>query len=93
MGTDAGVHPHGRNLEELALMAKAGMPAADVLTASTSAAAELLGLGHEIGRIAPGYVADLIAITGDPFDLATIGDRVTRVWQSGKLRVDERQAS
>lgn len=89
MGTDAGVHPHGRNLDELALMAKGGLAAADVLTASSASAADLLGRGHELGRIVPGYVADLVAISGDPFDLATIGDRVTRVWQSGRLTVDK----
>src|SRR4029077_21085421 len=68
MGTDAGVVPHGTNLEELQLMADGGMSPEGVLAATTRAAAELMGLEQELGTIEPGKRADLVVVTGDPFD-------------------------
>jgi len=71
-GTDAGVYEHGRNAEELALLVeRAGMSPAEALAAATTGAARLLGLENEVGRIAPGLSADLIAVEGDP--LADVG--------------------
>src|SRR5439155_16473015 len=54
MGTDSGVTPHGQNLLELQLMAEGGMTAAQAITATTSVAAELMGLQDELGLIEPG---------------------------------------
>jgi imidazolonepropionase-like amidohydrolase len=66
-GTDAAVYPHGRNAEEFAqLVQYAGMSPAEALASATTAAARLLGMENEIGRIAPGFSADLIAVDGDP---------------------------
>src|SRR5918999_1413599 len=66
-GTDAGVFEHGRNAGEFALLAEyGGMSPAEALASATTVAARLLGLENEIGRIAPGYSADLIAVSGDP---------------------------
>ena len=66
-GTDSAVYEHGRNAEEFALMVQhAGMSPAEAIASATTGAARLLGLEREIGRIAPGYSADLIAVTGDP---------------------------
>src|SRR5205085_10170116 len=59
MGTDSGVTPHGDNLRELPLMAAGGMTPAQVLAATTSSAAELLGVDGELGTITPGKRADL----------------------------------
>jgi imidazolonepropionase-like amidohydrolase len=71
-GTDSGVFEHGRNAEELALLVEhAGMRPAEALAAATTGAARLLGLENEVGRLAPGYSADLIAVAGDP--LADVG--------------------
>jgi imidazolonepropionase-like amidohydrolase len=83
MGTDSGVTPHGQNLRELPLMAKGGMSPAEVLAATTSSAAELLGVADELGTISPGKRADLVVVDGDPFDLDTIGERVAGVYQDG----------
>jgi imidazolonepropionase-like amidohydrolase len=85
MGTDSGVGPHGFNLDELGLMVGCGMSAEQTLTASTRTAAELLGLQDSVGRLAPGFVADLVAFDGDlrGHDLADLGDRVVDVWQGG----------
>ncbi|HEX4702318.1 MAG TPA: amidohydrolase family protein [Pseudonocardiaceae bacterium] len=88
MGTDSGVGPHGTNLEELPLLAGCGMTPANVLAATTSSAAELLGLGGELGRITPGYRADLVVVDGDPYDLPGLAGRIRQVWQDGALTVD-----
>jgi imidazolonepropionase-like amidohydrolase len=85
MGTDSGVTPHGRNLAELELMARGGMEPAAVLHAATASAAALLGLEAELGTPEAGKRADLVAVDGDPFELAGLPDRVAAVWQDGRL--------
>jgi imidazolonepropionase-like amidohydrolase len=85
MGTDSGVTPHGRNLAELELMAKGGMAPAAVLHATTASAAALMGLEAELGTLEPGKRADLVAVDGDPFELATLPGRIAAVWQDGRL--------
>jgi imidazolonepropionase-like amidohydrolase len=66
-GTDSGVSRHGDNAQEFALMVKAGMTPAMALRTATSNAAEALGRPN-IGSIAPGKDADLIAVAGSPLD-------------------------
>jgi imidazolonepropionase-like amidohydrolase len=85
LGTDSGVTPHGRNLAELELMAKGGMSPAQALAAATSSAAELLGVAGELGTLEPGKRADVVVVDGDPFELATVGDRVAAVIKDGRL--------
>jgi imidazolonepropionase-like amidohydrolase len=85
MGTDAGVIPHGENLEELQLMADGGMSPEDVLVATTRTAAELMGLSHELGTIEPGKRADLVVAAGDPLDFRDLAGRIERVYQDGRL--------
>lgn len=66
-GTDAGVFDHGRNAQEFAILVEiVGMSPAEAIASATTGAARLLGLEGEIGRIAPGFSADLIAVSGDP---------------------------
>jgi imidazolonepropionase-like amidohydrolase len=88
MGTDAGVVPHGTNLEELQLMADQGMSPEDVLVATTKSAAELMGLDGELGTIEPGKRADLVVVAGDPFDFSDLDRRIERVYQDGRLVVE-----
>jgi imidazolonepropionase-like amidohydrolase len=83
MGTDSGVTPHGRNLRELALMAEGGMSPRDVLVATTRSAAELMGVADERGTLEPGKVADFVVVSGDPFDLATLPERIEEVHLGG----------
>ena len=85
MGTDSGVGPHGSNLTELALMASGGMTPSEVLVATTSAAAELMGLDDQLGRVAPGMRADLVVVNGDPRDLDQLRSNIRLVYKDGLL--------
>lgn len=67
-GTDAGVFEHGSNGGEFALLVKAGLTPAEALASATSVAAKTLGLENEIGKIAVGYSADLVAVSENPLD-------------------------
>jgi imidazolonepropionase-like amidohydrolase len=85
MGTDAGVGPHGSNLRELQLMGEVGMAPADALIATTSNAAELLGVADELGTLEAGKRADLVVIDGDPLDFIGLRERIQQVWKDGRL--------
>ena len=65
-GTDAGVFPHGENGKQLDCYVRWGLTPAQALLSATRWAAELLGLEREIGRLAPGLAADVVAVPGDP---------------------------
>jgi imidazolonepropionase-like amidohydrolase len=84
MGTDSGVGPHGTNLDELPLMAAGGMTPAQVLTATTRSAAELLRLADETGTLRPGLRADIVVLAGDPFDLPNLKSNVRAVYSAGR---------
>jgi imidazolonepropionase-like amidohydrolase len=83
MGTDCPVSPHGTNLGELSLMVQGGLSPSAALVAATSSAAELLGVGDALGRVAPGFVADLVVVDGAPDDVEGLAGRVRRVWKDG----------
>ncbi len=85
-GADSGtpLNPHGSLVPELELMAKYGMTPLAAIRAATSSAADLLGLGTLIGRIAPGYAADLIAVAGNPAERIQALGEVRRVWLGGR---------
>ncbi|MGA9580508.1 MAG: amidohydrolase family protein [Allosphingosinicella sp.] len=89
-GTDAGVSKHGRNADEFELMVKHGMTPASAIHAATVNAADLLGLGDEVGTIEPGKSADLIAVRGDPLADVTVLKRVPFVMARGRVVKDER---
>jgi imidazolonepropionase-like amidohydrolase len=82
-GTDSGVTPHGENLRELGLMVEGGMSPAATLVAATHTAAELCGLDAELGTLEPGKRADVVIVDGDPFDVATLKERIREVWKDG----------
>lgn len=88
MGTDCGVIPHGINLRELELMVERGLEPLDALAAATSNAADLLGLGDEIGRIEPGKRADIVVVEGDPLDVLGLSSRINAVYQGGDVVVE-----
>ncbi len=73
-GTDTGVSKHGDNAAEFLLWAQAGFSPAEAIAAATKGAARHLGLETETGILAPGFAADIIAVSGDPLkDLAALG--------------------
>ena len=84
-GTDAGVFGHGRNAGEFALMVEQGMSHRGAFAAATTHAARVLGLENEIGRIAPGYSADLIAVEANPLDDTSTLENVDWVMVRGRV--------
>lgn len=65
-GTDAGIYPHGDNAKQFPYMVKYGLSPLDAIRSATISAAASLGRSQELGSIAPGKFADLVAIDGDP---------------------------
>ena len=84
-GTDAGVFSHGLNAGELALMRNGGMSDREVLASATTGAAEVLGMEDEIGRIAPGFSADIIAVKGNPLEDVSVLENVDWVMVRGRV--------
>ncbi|MBB3034933.1 metal-dependent hydrolase family protein [Alteriqipengyuania lutimaris] len=84
-GTDAGVFDHGRNAEEFALMRAQGMSDREAFASATTVAARVLDMESEIGRIAPGYSADIIAVDGNPLDDVSVLEDVGFVMVRGRV--------
>ncbi|HEY6446547.1 MAG TPA: amidohydrolase family protein, partial [Acidobacteriaceae bacterium] len=82
-GTDAGVYPHGQNWEDFVYLVKAGLPPAYTLQMATMNAAQLLGHDDEIGSVAPGKFADLVAVPGNPLDDIQVMSQVNFVMKAG----------
>ena len=86
MGSDAVAGAHGLNADELVeRVRQGGQRPMDALISATSLAAESLNLEKTIGRIAPGYRADIIAVDGDPTTDITALTRVVFVMRDGKV--------
>lgn len=83
-GTDAGMFPHAENWKEFPVMVSTGITPARALMAATSVAAELLELG-DLGVLAPGKIADIIAMPGDPFTDIELTGRVDFVMKEGVI--------
>jgi imidazolonepropionase-like amidohydrolase len=82
-GTDSGVYPHGQNAKQLAYMVRYGMTPMQTIQSATIRAAELLGKDDELGSIAPGRFADLVAVDGDPLSDIRILENVAHVMKGG----------
>lgn len=83
-GTDTGVSKHGDNAQEFALMVEVGMTPTAAIRAATVSAAEALGRS-DIGQIAPGMTADIIAVSGDPLADVRRLETVDFVMARGKV--------
>jgi imidazolonepropionase-like amidohydrolase len=84
-GTDGGVYPHGDNWKQFPYMVEFGMKPVDAIRAATIWAADLLGLGDEVGLVAPGRSADLIAVAGDPLADIRNMQNVRFVMKAGRV--------
>ncbi|MGD0733966.1 MAG: amidohydrolase family protein [Terracidiphilus sp.] len=85
-GTDAVAGSHGRNAEEFIYRVKEGREKPmDAIVSATSASADALGMGDKIGTIAPGYLADLVAVKGDPLTDITAVRNVVFVMKGGEV--------
>jgi len=84
LGTDAGVGPHGTNGHEFTLMVTwGGLSPMESIVAGTLGGARLLGWDREIGTLAPGKWADVVAVPGDPTADITVMERPSFVMKSG----------
>ena len=83
LGTDAGVMRHGTNAREFGLMVRYGMTPMQAIVAGTSNGATLLGLEAEIGTIAVGKRADVVAVRGDPIQSIAILEHADFVMKDG----------
>lgn len=83
-GTDTGVSKHGDNATEFALLVRNGLTPTQAIVAATVSAADLLGR-DDIGTLAPGKTADIIAVTGSPLDDVTRLEHVDFVMHRGQI--------
>jgi len=93
MGSDAIYTMFGENTRELGWFVKAGMTPEQALHTATTNAAELLSKSTELGAVAPGYFADLVAVEGDPLTNIDVAIHNVRwVMKSGAVVVDKTTA-
>ncbi|TKD01379.1 amidohydrolase family protein [Polyangium fumosum] len=86
MGSDAVFTGFGENTQELAWFVKAGMTPLEALRAATLHGAESIGAAHEVGKVAVGYYADIIAVEGDPLaDINVVLQGVRKVMMGGRV--------
>ena len=83
VGSDVGPFPHGTQARELVLMVKFGMTPLAVLQADLLNGAKLLGWDAQIGALAPGYFADVIAVADDPLQDISAVENVSFVMKGG----------
>ncbi|MCC5793240.1 MAG: amidohydrolase family protein [Chromatiales bacterium] len=84
-GTDAGTFRHGDNAKEFELMVEFGMAPMDALRSATVETAALFGIADEVGTLAPGKLADVIALRGDPLENISVLRQVDFVMKSGVI--------
>jgi imidazolonepropionase-like amidohydrolase len=84
-GTDGGVYPHGDNWKQFPKMVEWGMKPIDAIRAATLEAADLLNMKNEAGSIEPNYLADVIAIEGNPLANIAALEKVRFVMKEGQV--------
>lgn len=84
-GTDAGVFEHGKNAKEFGYMVEAGMPALQAIQSATIVPARIFKMENELGQVAPGFFADIIAVKEDPTKNVKTLEDVLFVMKDGKV--------
>ena len=84
-GTDAGVFPHGQNAKQFSRMVRFGMTPLQAIQSATVTAAEVLGLGYDIGQITEGFAADFVVVRGNPLENIELLESPTHVIKGGEL--------
>jgi len=85
MGTDVGPFPHGTQAREFVLMVRYGMSPLAALQAGTLNGARLLGWQDRIGVLKPGYLADIVAVPGNPLEDISVLEKVSFVMKGGTI--------
>jgi imidazolonepropionase-like amidohydrolase len=88
-GTDSSVSRHGQNAREFVLLTQVGFTPLQAIQTATVNAADHLGIGAEVGSLAPGKSADLVAVSGDPLTDISLLQRVRFVMKEGRIYKDE----
>jgi imidazolonepropionase-like amidohydrolase len=86
-GTDGGVLPHGKNADEFRALIDAGLSPLDAIRSATINAADAFRLRDSVGTIAPGKIADIIALRGDPLTDVTTPSNPIFVMSRGRIIV------
>ncbi|TDQ32345.1 metal-dependent hydrolase family protein [Zeaxanthinibacter enoshimensis] len=84
-GTDAGVFPHGENAREFVYMVEAGMPVLKAIQSATLTNARLLGMQDSLGQLSKDFLADIIAVDGNPLENVNLLKEVTFVMKDGEV--------
>lgn len=84
-GSDVGVFAHGKNARELELMVAYGMTPQEALRAATATAAAVLRQDKALGRLDPGYLADLVAVKGNPLEDISVLETPALVVKDGQV--------
>jgi len=88
-GTDAPAIPHGDGAKELIAMVERGLTPIQVLRAATATAAQLIDREGDLGQLTAGYLADIIAVPGDPTQDVSVTEQVKFVMKGGKVYKNE----
>jgi imidazolonepropionase-like amidohydrolase len=84
-GTDSGIYPHGRNARQFAYQVRCGQSTLGAIQSATIHAAELIRWDDRVGRIEPGYLADIIAVNGNPLQDIRLLENTTFVMKDGAV--------
>jgi imidazolonepropionase-like amidohydrolase len=94
VGSDAVYTAFGTNMQELSWLVKLGMTPEQALQSATILPAQMLGMETSLGAVAPGYIADMVAVEGDPLaDISAVTNNVRWVMKAGAIVVDKTPAA
>jgi imidazolonepropionase-like amidohydrolase len=84
-GTDSGIYPHGLNARQFAYQVRCGQSTLGAIQSATIHAAELIRWDDRVGRVEPGYLADIVAVDGNPLQDIRLLENTTFVMKDGAV--------